>query len=58
MERIYNAMTELSRYYGGRGYSRWGHYGHDRADRADDRDHSDHGHDRDNRDNGYRPPQH
>jgi hypothetical protein len=56
MERIYNVMTELSRYYGGRGYNRWGHYGHDRGDRYDD-DHGDH-HDRDNRDNGYRPPQH
>jgi hypothetical protein len=54
MERIYNVMTELSRYYGGQGYSRWGHYGHDRGDRGDD--HGDH-HDRDNRGNGYRPPQ-
>jgi hypothetical protein len=54
MERIYSLMTELSRYYGGRGYNRWGHYGHDRGDRYDNGDH----HDRDNRDNGYRPPQH
>jgi hypothetical protein len=58
MERIYNLMTELSRYYGGRGYSRWGHYGHDRGDRYDNGDHHDGDHhDRDNRDNGYRPPQ-
>jgi hypothetical protein len=56
MERIYNLMTELSRYYGGRGYSRWGHYGHDRGDRYDDHDRYDRDHDRDNRDNGYRPP--
>lgn len=55
MERIYNLMTELSRYYGGQGYSRWGRYRHDRGDRYDN-DHRDH--DRDNRDNGYRPPQH
>jgi len=50
MQRIYNLMTELSRYYGGRGYDRWGHYGNRGGDHYD--------HDRDNRrDNGYRPPQ-
>jgi hypothetical protein len=56
MQRIYGLMTELSRYYGGRGYDRWGHYGHDRGDRYDDRDHRDPNDP--NRDNGYRPPQH
>jgi hypothetical protein len=55
MQRIYGLMTELSRYYGGRGYDRWGHYGHDRGDRYDDRDHRDPNDP--NRDNGYRPPQ-
>jgi len=58
MQRIYGLMTELSRYYGGRGYDHWGHYGHDRGDRNDNGDHRDGDHqDRDNRDNGYRPPQ-
>jgi len=42
MHQIYSRMTELSRYYGGNGYDRWGRYGHDRNDR--------------DRDNGYRPP--
>jgi hypothetical protein len=58
MQRIYGLMTELSRYYGGRGYDHWGHYGHDRGNRWDDRDHRDpNDPNRDNRDNGYRPPQ-
>lgn len=49
MQQIYSRMTELSRYYGGNGYDRWGHYGRDRNDRD--------GYNRDNnRDNGYRPP--
>ncbi|HEX4962297.1 MAG TPA: hypothetical protein VF173_15785 [Thermoanaerobaculia bacterium] len=54
MQQIYSRMTELSRYYGGNGYNRWGHYGHDR----NDRDRYNRDQDRDNRDNGYRPPQH
>ena len=55
MERIYNLMTELSRYYGGNGYDRWGRYGHDRGDRDRyDRNPYDRNYDRDN---GYRPPQ-
>ncbi|MBW8878301.1 MAG: hypothetical protein JF614_25335 [Acidobacteria bacterium] len=57
MERIYNLMTELSRYYGGNGYDRWGRYGHDRYD-GDRYDRGRNPYDRDyNRDNGYRPPQ-
>ncbi len=51
MQQIYSRMTELSRYYGGNGYDRWGRYGHDRGD------HDRYDRDRDNRDNGYRPPQ-
>jgi len=54
-DRIYNLMTELSRYYGGNGYDRWGRYGHDRRDRDRyDRNPYDRNYDRDN---GYRPPQ-
>ncbi|HEX9942015.1 MAG TPA: hypothetical protein VGG03_08365 [Thermoanaerobaculia bacterium] len=61
MDRIYDLMNELSRYYGRSGYGRWGDrgrdrygYGHDRYDRRygrdryDDDDHDD-GH-------GHRPP--
>jgi hypothetical protein len=55
MERIYNLMTELSRYYGRNGYDRWGRYGHD--DRYDRDRYDRNPYDRDyNRDNGYRPP--
>ncbi|MFY9821297.1 MAG: hypothetical protein WAM82_07940 [Thermoanaerobaculia bacterium] len=50
MQQIYNLMTELSRYYGGHGYDRWGHYGRDNDRHDRDRDNHD------NRDNGYRPP--
>lgn len=51
MDRIYASMTDLSHFYGRRGYGHWGH--HDHADDRGDRDHGDH-----DRDRGpeYRPP--
>jgi len=57
MDRIYDLMNQLGRYYGrgsgyGRGYSGRDRYGHDRYDGRND------GYDRDRYDDhGYRPPQ-
>jgi len=39
MDRIYASMTDLSRFYGRRGYDHWGH--HDHGDDRGDRDHGD-----------------
>jgi hypothetical protein len=66
MDRIYDLMTELSRYYGRSGYGRWGYqgrdrngYGHDQYDGRYGRDRYDgrSGHDRYGDDDHYRPPQ-
>jgi len=57
MDRIYDLMNQLGRYYGrradyGRGYDGRDRYGHDRSDGR----YRDDGYDRDDDDRGYRPP--